>query len=167
MRRSFALIAALLILCGAAPAQTVRNPKLSERDLTAAKAVALEEGGAKAELTYAVRIDAIEKGRFDTLVVIYARPAEGGPDYFGLVVQDDGKKHRLAFDRSGRALKSSDRFLRIGLRHEEGKPPLLRLMGQVTERGRPGVGERQRNIDYRFNGTAFVVVDQSVVLLSK
>jgi hypothetical protein len=170
MRQKFLLIFSFLVLAGAtsaAPAQTVRNPKLGEQDLLTAQTVMREEGGAEAELTYAVRIDAIEKGRFETLVVIYAKPADGGPDYFALVVRDDGKRYKLTVDQSGRALKSGDRFLRIGLRHEEGKPPLLRLMGQLTERGRPGAGERQRNIDYRFNGTEFAVVDQSIVPLPK
>ncbi|HZS05173.1 MAG TPA: hypothetical protein VFD58_10095 [Blastocatellia bacterium] len=169
MRQAFLLILSLAVLsvtAGTAVAQTIRNPKLGEQDLAAARAITSEAGGEKAELTYAVRIDAIEKGRFDTLVVIYARPASGGPDYFALVVQED-KKYRLAVDGSGRALKSGDQFLRMGLRHEEGKAPLLRLMGAVTERGRPGAGQRQRNVDYRFNGTEFVVVDQSVVQLPK
>lgn len=170
MKQTFLLIFSLLVLAGTnrvAVAQTVRNPKLGETDLLTAQSVMREAGGAEAELTYAVRIDALEKGRYETLVVVYAKPADGGPDYFALVVQDDGKRYKLAFDQSGRALKSGDHYLRIGLRHEEGKPPLLRLMGQVTERGRPGTGERQRNIDYRFNGTEFVVVDQSVVPLPK
>ncbi|HWQ32445.1 MAG TPA: hypothetical protein VNQ79_06145 [Blastocatellia bacterium] len=167
MRRSFLLITVLWLFAIATGAQTVRNPKLGEADLSAAQTITREEGGEKAELTYAARIDAIEKGRFDTLVVVYAKPAADGPDYFALVAQDDGKRYRLAYDEAGRALKSGDRFLRIGLKHEAGRPPLLRLMGQLTERGRPGAGEQQRNVDFRFNGSEFALVDQSVVPLPK
>jgi hypothetical protein len=145
-------------------AQTVPNPKLSQSDLEAAKSETRVAGGAGAELTYAARIDAVERGKFDSLVVIYAKPGRSGKDYFGLVVRE-GKQHRLSLDKSGLALKSGDRFLRIGLRHEENKAPLLRLMSATTEAGKPG--EWQRNVDFQFNGGEFALVGQSTTPLPK
>jgi len=157
-----------MILCMllALPAfgQTVRNPKLSQQDLAAAQAEATAAGGAGAELTYATRIDAVEKGKFDSLVVIYAKPGSGGKDYYALVARD-GKKLPLAADQAGRALPAGDRFLRIGLRHEGGKAPLLRVMGAMKDPAKPG--EQQRNVDFQFNGAEFAVVGQSATQLPK
>jgi len=158
-------IAFLVVLAAAqASAQLARNPKLSPSDLAAAQSEAREAGGADAELIYAARIDVVEKGSFDSLVVIYAKPVKSGQDYFGLVVRD-GQKYHLSIDRPGRALRSGDRFLKIGLRHEEGKSPLLRLMGATREAKMPG--ELQRNVDFQFNGSEFVLVGQSTMPLPK
>ena len=143
-------------------AQMVRNPKLSQRDLTAAQSEVREAGGAASELVYATRIDAAEKGSFDSLVVVYAKPVKGGKDYFGFVSRG-GKRYGLNLDGSGKALKSGDRFLRIGLKHEGGKAPLLRLMGVATIPRKPG--EWQRNVDFQFNGSEFALVDQSMAQL--
>jgi len=160
------LFAALLMILAVNQvlAQMARNPKLSPQDLAAAQAETREAGGAEAELIYATRIDAVVKGSFDSLVVIYAKPVKGGKEYFGLIARD-GKKYHLSLDQSGRALKSGDRYLRIGLKHEEGKAPLLRLMGATTEPGKPG--EQQRNVDFQFNGSEFGLVGQSITPLPK
>jgi len=120
-------------------------------------------GGEGAELTYATRIDAAEKGSFDTLIVIYAKPARGGKDYFGLVVRGE-QKLPLKFDKSGRALKQGDQFLRMGLRHAEGKPPVLRLIAAAKEAGQ---GEMQRNVDYQFDGQNFALISQTLSPLAK
>ena len=161
---SIIILIFVILVAGSVAAQTVPNPKLGESDLGAARSEVSVAGGAEAELTYAARIDGVEKGNFDSLVVIYAKPSKNGKDYFGLVVRD-GKQYHLSLDKSGLALKSGDRFLRIGLRHEEGKAPLLRLMGATTEPGK--TGEWQRNVDFQFNGSEFALVGQSTVPLPK
>jgi hypothetical protein len=160
-RSSLTAMAAFLSLTLAASAQTVPNPKLSASDLVAAHKAASEAGGA--ELTYATRLDAIEKGKFDTLVVVYAKPREGGPEYYVLVTRGD-EKFPLKIDRTGRALEGGDRFLRMGLRHEAGKPPVLRLIAAARA---PGQGEVQRNVDYQFSGQGFVFVTQTLSALAK
>jgi hypothetical protein len=163
------VLTACLTLAFAASAQTVRNPKLSAEDLAAARAATASEEGEGAELTYAARIDAIEKGSFDTLVVIYAKPPaadtrSGGEKlYFGLVVRGE-QKFPLKLDKAGRALKSGDRFLRLGLRHAEGKPPVLRLIAAASE---AGGGEMQRNVDYQFDGRNFALLAQTLSPLAK
>lgn len=164
MLRAFLLtLLAALWVSSAAATQTIRNPKLSAEDLTAAQTTVTEVGGEGAELTYATRIDAAEKGSFDTLIVIYAKPARGGKDYFGLVVRGE-QKLPLKFDKSGRALKQGDQFLRMGLRHAEGKPPVLRLIAAAKEAGQ---GEMQRNVDYQFDGQNFALISQTLSPLAK
>src|SRR5262245_39202612 len=150
------------LLIGAS-AQMARNPKISPQDLEAAQAEARESGGANTELIYAARLDAVQKGSYDSLIVIYAKAVKGGKDYF-VVIQREGKKYPLAFDKQGRALKSGDKFLRMGLKHEEGKSPILRLIGATTD---PKLGEQQRNVDFRFNGNEFVVESQSLTQIAK
>jgi hypothetical protein len=164
LHRPILMLSFIALVTGCVFAQIVRNPKLSPRDLSTAQDETRGAGGAGSELVYAVRIDAIQKGSFDSLVVIYAKPGKAGKDYFGLVVRD-GKKYRLNLDQSGRALPSGDRFLRIGLRHEDSGAPLLRLMGATTEPGK--TGEWQRNLDFRFNGTEFALIGQSTMPLPK
>jgi hypothetical protein len=165
MRIQYAAIALLLFLASAVlPAQTVKNPKLAEADLAAASAETRALGGEDAELTYAVRLDAIEKGSYNCLVVIYARPARGAKAYYGVVVRGD-QKYRLQLDRSGQALPTGDRFLRLGLRHEEGKAPWLRLIAATSESG-PG-GPQQRNLDYQFDGSEFRLINQSMMPLAR
>jgi hypothetical protein len=167
MPRSVTTVTVALLLASAltgAAAQVVRNPKLSSQDLAAAQAETRAAGGAEAELVYAARINAVEKGKFDSLVVIYAKPGQGTQDYFGLVARE-GKKYRLSADQTGRALPSGDRFLKIGLKHEEGHSPLLRLIGATTEPGKSG--EWQRNLDFQFNGSEFALVSQSIAQIAK
>jgi hypothetical protein len=169
LRSVLLILTAFLTLPLAAPAQTIRNPKLSAEDLAAAQSVAGAEGGEGAELTYATRIDAVEKGRFDTLIVVYAKPpaarprAGGGKSYFAIVVRGE-QKFPLKIDQAGRALKTGDRFLRMGLRHVEGKPPVLRLIAAANE---PGAGEMQRNVDYQFDGQHFTLLTQTLSPLAK
>jgi hypothetical protein len=153
----------LIIAVGQISAQTIRNPKLSQKDLESAQSVTRDLGGANAELVYTTRLDAISKGSYDSLVVVYAKETKSGKDYFA-VVSRDGKNYPLQYDKSGRALKSGDKFLRIGLKHEEGKSPLLRLMGAFTD---PVKGEMQRNVDYQFGGSEFSMIGQSMALAAK
>jgi hypothetical protein len=154
---------AVLLVFGQISAQVVRNPKLSPKDLDAAQSITKEAGGATAELIYTTRIDAIQRGSFDSLVVIYAKASKGSKDYYALVARD-GKNYPLVFDKQGRALKAGDKFLRMGLKHEEGKPPLLRLMGAFINTDK---SEMQRNLDFQFSGNGFALVDQSTSLLAR
>jgi hypothetical protein len=164
-RNLFLILAGLFIICapGAATAQLASNPKLSPPDLQAAQAETRESGGANAELIYANRLDAVQKGVYDSLIVIYSKAIKGGKDYFA-VIQREGKKYPLALDKGGQALKSGDKFLRMGLKHEEGKSPILRLIAATTD---PKQGAKQRNVDFRFNGTDFVVESQSLMQAAK
>ena len=148
---------AVLLLAAVLTSQTVKNPKLSAADLTTAKAEVEAAGGNDAELVYANRLDALEKGKFDSLAIFYLKPKAGGPLYYGLIATDAGSKYPLKLDKSGQVLPVGDRFLRMGLKYEEGKAPLLRVMGT----GR----EQQHNFDFRFSGTEFTVVDRSQVPL--
>jgi hypothetical protein len=166
MNRIIILILILLLLIAtsiSATAQLARNPKIAPADLEAAKAETRESGGPGAELIYAARLDAIQKGSFDSLIVIYAKAVKNGKDYYALVLRE-GKKHPLAFDRQGRALKAGDKFLRMGLKHEDGKSPILRLIASTTD---PKLGEQQRNLDFQFDGNGFTVVGQSTTALAK
>jgi hypothetical protein len=167
MSRRFSLVGLILIglvsITLSMTPQMVRNPKLSQPDLAAAKTATAEAGGTGAELVYAVRLDAAQRGTYDSLLVVYAKPARRGKDHFAFVLRE-GKRLPLAYDKEGRALKSGDKFLRTGLKHEEGKAPLLRLMGGVTEAGK---GEQQRNIDFQFNGSDFVLLGDSLVSIAK
>src|SRR5262245_110559 len=166
MHRIFILTLAGLLMVSAqviATAQLASNPKLSPADLQAAQAETRESGGANAELIYANRLDAVQKGVYDSLIVVYAKAIKGGKDFFA-VIQREGKKYPLALDKGGQALKSGDKFLRMGLKHEEGKSPILRLIAATTD---PKQGEKQRNVDFRFNGTDFAVESQSLTQLAK
>jgi hypothetical protein len=160
-----AILALLLMVVApiAATAQLALNPKISPADQEAAQAETRESGGASAELIYAARLDAVQKGGFDSLIVIYAKAVKNGKNYFATILRE-GKKYPLAFDEQGRALKSGDKFLRMGLRHEAGKSPILRLIGATTD---PKLGEQQRNLDFQFNGSDFALVSQSVTPLAK
>jgi hypothetical protein len=142
------------------------NPKISQPDFDAAKAETLAAGGEKAELVYAARIDAVTRAAYDSLIVIYGKPAKGGNDLFAFIVRE-GQKYPLVFDKqdkAGRALKPGDKFLQIGLRNEEGKSPLLRLMAETVDKEK---GRQRRNLDFQFNGTEFVQIGQSVMPLPK
>ncbi|MGE0128733.1 MAG: hypothetical protein AB7U82_11695 [Blastocatellales bacterium] len=159
----FISIFVLSTLSATVCAQMARNPKISPDDLQAAQSETRESGGANAELIYAARLDAVQKGTYDSLIVVYAKAVKGGKDYF-VVIQRGGAKFPLAFDKRGQALKSGDKYLRMGLRHEAGKSPILRLIAQTTD---PKMGEQQRNLDFQFNGTEFVLLTQSTTPIPK
>ena len=161
--RPFAVAAILMLVFCQISAQMVRNPKLSSKDLDTAQAKSRQAGGEKAELIYAARLDLIQKGNYDSLIVVYAKPAKAGKDFYAMVVQE-GKSFPLVYDKQGRALKSGDKFLRIGLKHEEGKAPLLRLMGSTIDQTK---GEQQRNLDFRFNGTEFKLESESMTPVAR
>ncbi len=142
------------------------NPKISQPDFDAAKAEMLVSGGEKAELIYAARIDAVTRGTYDSLIVIYGKPAKSGKDLFAFIVRE-GQKSPLVLDKKdklGRALNTGDKFLQIGLRHEEGKSPLVRLMAETVDKEK---GRQRRNLDFQFNGTEFALVGQSLMPLPK
>src|SRR5262245_39764556 len=115
-----------------ASAQMTRNPKLAPADLETAQAQSKEAGGPGAELIYAARLDAIQKGTYDTFVIVYAKPVKNNKEYFAFVYQE-AKRFPLTLDKEGHALKPGDSYLRIGLKPEEGKSPLLRLMGAAKD----------------------------------
>ncbi len=164
MKRSIGwLIVFIYMLAAEVSAQLASNPKIAAADLEAARAETLASGGEKAELIYAARLDAVQKGSFDSLVVIYAKAARTGKDYYAVVLRE-AQKYPLAFDKQGRALKSGDKYLRMGLRHEEGKSPTLRLISSMTD---PVKGQQQRNLDFRFNGSSFVLENQSVATMAR
>ena len=142
------------------------NPKISQPDFDAATAETLAAGGEKAELVYAARIDAVQRGSYDCLIVIYQKPAKVGKDSFAFILRE-GQRLPLVFDKQdklGRALKSGDKFLQIGLKHEEGKSPLLRLMAITNDKEK---GPQKSNLDFQFNGTGFTLVSQSIMPLPK
>lgn len=134
----------LLLVVPSSHAQMIANKKLSASDLGAAQAETKSAGGNEAQLIYATRLDAVEKGAFDSLVVIYGK----GKDTFAMVVRG-GKRFMLKTDASGQAVKPGEQFQRMGVKYEAGKAPLLRLFAV-------GTGGALRNADYRFNGTEFV-----------
>ena len=149
----------LIFVMGIAYGQIARNPKLSATDLDSAQTATREAGGAEAQLVYAIRIDAVAKGSFDSLVVIYSKAGEPAKEYYGIVLRE-GRQFPLVGGKRGMAFPMGDRFLRIGLRHEAGAAPTLRLMSATTESGQPE--ERQRNLDFQFNGTEFALTGQSI-----
>lgn len=134
----------LLMTVQSISAQMIANKKLSASDLGAAQAETKSAGGNEAQLIYATRLDAVEKGAFDSLVVIYGK----GQETFAMVVRG-GKRFMLKADPSGQAVKPGDQFQRMGVKYEDGKAPLLRLFAV-------GNGGMLRNADYRFNGVEFV-----------
>lgn len=142
------------------------NPKISLPDFETAKAETLAAGGEQAELIFAARIDAVTRGSYDSLIVVYAKATRTGQNYFAIILRE-GQKYPLVFDpkdKSGRALPTGDKYLRMGLRHEDGKPPLIRLMGSTVDKEK---GVQQRNMDFQFNGTEFALVGQSIMSLPK
>lgn len=168
MKRSTILPALffILIFFTEASAQLARNPKIAAPDLEAAKAETLASGGEQAELIYAARIDAVTKGTYDSLIVIYAKPAKSGKDYFAVILREGQKLSLIADkkDKLARAFPPGDKYRQMGLRHEEGKSPLIRLMSTATDKEK---GEQQRNLDFQFNGTEFALVAQSMMPLPK
>ena len=168
MNRLITLLTLLLVLTlsPSVLAQLARNPKIAAPDLESAKAETLASGGESAELIYAARIDAVTKGTYDSLIVIYAKPVKTGQNYFALILRE-GQKLPLVADKKdklARAFPTNDKYLRMGLRHEEGKAPLIRLMGTTNDKEK---GEQQHNLDFQFNGTEFVLVTQSIMPLPK
>ena len=145
----FALSAGLwLAMAHTAGAQMIANKKLSASDLGAAQSEARSAGGKDAQLIYATRLDAVEKGKFDSLVVIYAK----GKDTNALIVRA-GKRYLLKADPSGQSVKAGDQFQRMGVRYEEGKAPVLRFFSV-------GDGGGLHSVDYRYNWLEFVVEGQ-------
>lgn len=157
------LLCILILFTQQAAAQMARNPKLSPQDLETAQSQTREAGGQGAELIYAARLDVLQKGDASSLIIFYAKSVKNGKEYFAHVLKD-GKRYPIQFDKQGRVLKVGDKFLRIGLRHEEGKPPLLRVMAETID---PAKGVMQRNLDYKFIGGEFLLVDQSVMTMPK
>jgi len=147
----------LLVLLGliAVPVsgQTIKNPKLSSDDRNDASSAAKAVQGDTAELVYAARLDAVEKGKYDSLVVISSIGAGKSRRYIAQVVRS-GNSLKLIGGENGTALPAGDEFLRMGLRYQEGKAGILRLMSRTPE-------EKQRNLDFQFNGTEFVLLGQS------
>ncbi|MEP7340708.1 MAG: SDR family NAD(P)-dependent oxidoreductase [Acidobacteriota bacterium] len=97
------------------------------------------------------RIDSVQRGSYDSLIVIYQKPAKAGKDCFAFVLRE-GQRVPLVFDKQdkqGRALKSGDKLLRIGLKHEEGKSPLLRLIASTV-----GKEKGQHSVMRIFSSTA-------------
>jgi len=160
----FCCLLLLIFVFGLAQGQVVRNPKLSPADLDSAREATREAGGAEAQLVYATRIDAIAKGSFDSLVVIYSKGKEPAKEYYAVVLRE-GKQFPVVGSKRGTAFPPGDRFLRIGLRHEAGAAPILRLMSATKETGQSE--ERQRNLDFQFNGTEFAMTGESITSLAK
>jgi hypothetical protein len=52
----------------------------------------------------------------------------------------------------------------MGLKREECESPILRLIAATTD---PKQGERQRNVDHRFNGTEFVIESKSLTRIAR
>ncbi len=161
--KSLFAIALIALAFEQVTAQKVRNPKLSSQDLETAQSQTREAGGAGVELVYATRLDVIERTKFDTLVIVYAKPVKSGSDVFAFALRE-GKRYPIVYDKQGRALKVGDQYLRMGLKYEEGKSPTLRLMGAFID---PARGEMQRNVDFKFIAGEFVLVDQSITMLPK
>lgn len=136
--------ASLLLVIGAlaVQGQIIANKKLSESDLGAAQAETKSAGGKDAQLIYATRLDPVQKGVFDSLVVIYGK----GQETYAMVVRE-GKRYMLKADPSGQAVKAGDQFQRLGVKYEEGKAPLLRLFAVANG--------RLSQADYRYNGAEF------------
>ena len=162
---SLSMFAGLIVACAiSSAAQTIKNPRLSASDLDAATAAARSVQGPEAELVYATRVDAIEKGKLNCLVVVSASGTGDTKKYVVQVIRD-GSAFKLAAGETGNALPPGDRFLKIGLRHEVGKAPILRLMSATREKG--DQDERQRNLDFQYQGTEFALVGQSVTSIAK
>ncbi len=168
MKRSIILSTLLFTLISftEASAQLSRNPKIAAPDLEAAKAETLAAGGEQAELIYAARIDAVTKGAYDSLIVIYAKPVKSGKDYFAVILREGQKLPLIADkkDKLARAFPTGDKYRQMGLRHEEGKSPLIRLMSAATDKEK---GEQQRNLDFQFNGAEFALVAETMMPLPK
>jgi len=142
------------------------NPKITLADYETAKAETLAAGGEQADLIFAARIDAVTRGAYDSLIVVYSKPVKNAKNYFAFILRD-AQRFPLVFDKKdklGRALPTGDKYLRMGLRHEEGKSPLIRLMGSTTVKDK---GMQQRNLDFQFNGTEFAMVGESTMPLPK
>jgi hypothetical protein len=160
----FLVLTGLILTAVSVAAQTIRNPRLSASDLEAAKDAAKSAQGPDAELVYATRVDAIEKGKLNCLVVVSAATAGTAKAYVVQVIRD-GSALKLVAGESGNAVASGDRFLKIGLRHEDGKAPILRVMSATREKG--SGDERQRNLDFQYQGTEFALVGQSVTSIAR
>jgi hypothetical protein len=134
----------LMLVTLAVGAQQIPNKKLSQSDLEAAQSELKSAGGKDAVLIYTTRLDAVQRGAFDSLVVIYSK----GNDHYAMVVRG-GKRYMLKAAQKEQAIQPGNRFLRLGIKYEEGKAPLLRLFATDSSGA-------MRNMDYRYNGLDFV-----------
>lgn len=150
----FVAIAGLVAL-----SQVVPNRGLTPADLDLARTLTSEVGGATAELVYAHRFDPVTRGQFDSLLVLYSRRSDQGEAEYFAFVHRDGQRLILALDSRGRALPPGDRFLRIGLRRLSDQPAILRVVGSFDD---PALGPAQRNVDFQFKNTDFILVGQSI-----
>lgn len=154
----FVAIAGLVAL-----SQVVPNRGLTPADLDLARTLTTEvsgaAGGVTAELVYAHRFDPVTRGQFDSLLVLYSRRSDQGPAEYFAFVHRNGERLILALDSRGHALQPGDLFLRIGLRRLPDQPPILRVVGSFDD---PVLGPSQRNVDFQFKGTDFILVGQSV-----
>jgi outer membrane lipoprotein-sorting protein len=132
----------VVLLAVTASAQLIANRKLSPDDLGAAQSEMKSAGGKDAQLVYATRLDAVTKGTFDSLVVIYSK----GSDHYALVVRE-GKRMMLETAKGATAIKAGEQFQRMGIKYEDGKSPLIRFFSLN--------GGALKATDYRFNGTEF------------
>jgi len=153
IRSIYLLLVLLGLIAVPVSGQTIKNPKLSSDDRNDASSAAKAVQGDTAELVYAARLDAVEKGKYDSLVVISSIGAGKSRRYIAQVVRS-GNSLKLIGGENGTALPAGDEFLRMGLRYQEGKAGILRLMSRTPE-------EKQRNLDFQFNGTEFVLLGQS------
>ena len=144
MKSKVMLLAMLLSLVGTASAQLIANRKLSPDDLGAAQSEMKSAGGKEAQLVYATRLDAVTKGTFDALVVIYSK----GSDHYAMVVRE-GKRMMLETAKGATAIKAGEQFQRMGIKYEDGKSPLLTMFSLN--------GGVLKMTGYRFNGTEFAL----------
>src|SRR5262245_58468260 len=79
-------------------AQLASNPKLGSKDLAAAQSLVRDLGGADSELIYAARLDVIQKGSFDCLVVVFTQTGKQGKEYYAAVAQAD-KNYPLIYQQ--------------------------------------------------------------------
>ena len=159
LRNGYLLLILFALIAVPVPSQTIKNPKLSSDDRNAASSAAKAVQGDTAELVYAARLDAVEKGKYDCLVVISSIGAGKSRRYIAQVVRP-GETLKLIGGENGNALPGGDVFLRMGLRYQEGKAGILRLMSQTPE-------DKQRNLDFQFNGTEFALLGQSQTSLAR
>src|SRR4249919_358963 len=86
-RNGWLLLVLFLLVGVPVAAQSIKNPRLSSEDLNAATSAAKAVQGDTAELIYAARLDAVEKGKYDCLVVISSIGAGQSKRYIAQVVR--------------------------------------------------------------------------------
>ncbi|NBO65771.1 MAG: hypothetical protein EBU88_13175 [Acidobacteria bacterium] len=141
------------------PAQVVPNRGLTAADLALARTLLLDVGGEKAQLVYSHRFDPIQRGEFDSLLVVYDRNDDQGIRETFAFIHRREERLIIALDPKGRVLLPGDIFLRIGIRRLPDQPPIVRFVGSFNDKS---LGPSLRNVDYQFNRTDFSPVNQSV-----